>query len=784
MNYKELHIKGNIAMNKKLLSLSVAVLASSFNTTEVIAQEGRRAALEEVIVTSRRVEESVQSVPLAVTALSAEMLETKGIIRMNDLVDQTPALTSQGTSGRSTVVNFGIRGQRNTDVLPTADPSVIVYIADVPQMRGYGLGALGSLDIQTVEVLKGPQGTLFGRSTTGGAVVITPNAPTQDLTGSVSVGVGQYDRKMARAIVNAPITDNVAVRVAVQSEKTDGYIDNKGRVGRDSFNQTDELVWRAALQFSPTDALTTTFYTDGFESNDNGAMVDVSNINTGLQNGIVAGAGPAGAAFRSLFDRFNAEVAADGDPYSGRTNIENGYSNLTLYGVANVTTFDVSDTITIKNIIGYRYINVDDYWDLDGTSAPILQVFNVAKTHQYSEEFQVSGSYGDTFDWMGGIFWMREYSPDYSYAGALQAFGESRANYTQTGTNADNVSSSIFGQLIYHLTDDLNLTVGARANRDEREIENNSFNSSARGGGCLIQFADATFAPRNNCYRKESETFTEPSYSITLDYHLDADQMVYMAHRHGYRAGGFNGRAASVQLATPTRAGFDSFEPFEPETVDDIEFGYKGDLTLAGAPLRLNAAAFYSDYQEIQRLIASLTAAGTTATNVINAASAKLYGGELEATWIPLDGLQIDLFFAYLHAKYDEWNDLQSRIQDKSDFDFPAPVRSGGVTVRYTLPTPVELGAISVQGNVYAQSERQLADDNGPGGLQSGYSLVGARIDWQDVAGSKLKLSLWGKNLNNTRYYTGGVNVNDTLGYYMAYPGMARSWGLDATYDF
>lgn len=757
---------------KRLLHLTIATITAASTGAPALAQE-RRAALEEVIVTSRRVEESVQSVPVAVSALSAEMLESKGIVRMNDLVEQTPALTSQGTSGRSSVVNFGIRGQRNTDVLPTADPSVIVYIADVPQMRGYGLGALGSLDIQTVEVLKGPQGTLFGRSTTGGAVVITPNAPTQDLNASVTVGIGERNRQMARAIVNAPLTDSIAARIAVQKEKTDGYVDNKGSVGHDEYNGTDELVWRAALQFTPTEALTSTFYTDGFETNDNGPMVNVTNTNTTFQNGI--------PALRPLFDAFNAEVAADGDPYSGRTNLPNGHSKLTVYGISNTTTYEISDTVSIKNTIGYRYIAVDDFWDLDGTSAPILQVRNVAKTHQYSEEFQISGSYDEQFDWMSGIFWMREYSPDYSYSAA---FGDAPSNYGQTGTNADNVSTSIFGQVIYHFTDDLNLTVGARANRDYREVRNESFNAAARGGACTIQLADATFAPNSNCARKEDKTFSEPSYSITLDYHLDPDQMVYVAHRHGYRAGGFNGRAASVQLASPTRPAFDSFAPFDPEIVDDFELGYKGDLTLAGAPLRLNAAAFYSDYQEIQRLIATLTTSGTTATNVINAASAKIYGGEIEATWLPTDNLQVDLFFAYLHARYDDWQDPQSRVQDKSDFDFPAPVRSGGLTVRYTLPTPVELGAISIQGNVYAESERQLADDNGPGGLQSGYNILGARIDWQEVMGSKVKLSLWGKNLNNTEYHTGGVNVNDSLGFYMAYPGTARSWGLDATYEF
>jgi iron complex outermembrane receptor protein len=760
-------------MKRSLLGLTIAAVSLTGGVTSVQAQ-GSGAQLEQIIVTSRRVEESVQSVPLSVSAISAEALESKGIARMNDLVLQTPSVTSQPTAGRSSVVNFGIRGQRNTDVLPTADPSVIVYIADVPQMRGYGLGALGSLDVQTVEVLKGPQGTLFGRSTTGGAINITPNAPTSDLEGSLSVGFGKYDRRMVRGIFNAPITDTVAARVAVQSEKQDGVFDNKGSVGRDAYGDRDELSWRASLQFQPTDSLTSTFYTDGFETNENGPMVDASAINFAAQNAVVASTtnarGPvAGAAIRGLFDRFNADVAADGEIYSGTTNLTSAHSKITVYGIANVTTYDISDSLTLKNILGYRKIDVDDFWDLDGTTAPILNTYNLADIEQYSEELQLSGSALDErVDWITGLFWMREKGSDYSYSAS---FGPTPAT---TGTNAENTSYSVFGQGTYHLTDALNLTVGLRANHDERQVDNEIRNPA---GACTVQLPGGTVAPNDNCHREEEESFSEPSYNITLDYHLDADKMVYIAHRHGYRTGGFNGRATTdVQ-----------FQPFEPETVDDLEIGFKGDLDLAGRPLRLNAALFYSDYQEVQKFV-SVNNNGIVSSNVVNAASAVLQGGELEITWLPLDSVQIDAFFAYVHAEYDEWLDVNASNpadRDKSDSEFATPIRSGGVTARYTLPVSAELGEISVQANVYAQAAAALSDENNSqGGFQSGYSLWGARLDWRDVMGSALRVGLWGKNLNNTEYYTGGVNVYNTLGYYMAYPGQPRSWGVDFTYDF
>ncbi|MET0378093.1 MAG: TonB-dependent receptor [Spongiibacteraceae bacterium] len=744
-------------MKRSSLFISITAILLGGHIAPSIAQE-RKATLEEVIVTSRRVEESVQSVPLAVSALTGEMLESRGVARMNDLVTSTPAVTSQPTSGRSSVVNFGIRGQRNTDVLPTADPSVIVYIADIPQMRGYGLGALGALDVQTVEVLKGPQGTLFGRSTTGGAIVITPNAPTNEATASVTLGVGERNRQMGRAIFNLPVTDTIAARVALQTEKADGYLHNKGSVGRDAYGDRDEQVWRASLQFLPSDELTSTFYSDGFQSNENGAMVDPSFVRPG---------GPAAAFFG---------LAPDGDKYAGTTNLSDAHSKLTVYGISNTTSYDISDSLTIKNIAGARYIDVDDRWDLDGSNRPVLSVLNLATTHQYSEELQLSGSMDEKLDWITGVFWFKEYSDDDSYT---NAFAPATSTPSLTGTYGRNISQSVFGQGTYHFTDNLNLTVGARYNHDERLITASSFSAT---GACSIQLAVGVTAPANNCERTESKTFTEPSYNVTLDYHLDVDKMIYAAHRHGYRSGGFNGRAAAV---TPQ---LDTFAPFDPETVNDFEVGFKGDLDAAGSPLRINASLFYSDYQEIQRVVATVNpTTNQLATSVVNAASATLYGGELEVTWLPLDSLQIDVFASYIHAEYDEWLDPGNpdpAQRDKSDSDFATPEYSGGVTAKYTLPVPAEIGEMSVQGNVYAQAETQLADENGPGGLQSGYSLVGGRVDWQNVMGSNVKLGLWGKNLNNTKYYAGGINTNGTVGYYIAYPGTARAWGLDATYDF
>jgi iron complex outermembrane receptor protein len=671
-------------------------------------------------------------------------------MRMNDLVQQTPSVTSQGTAGRTSVVNFGIRGQRSTDVLPTVDPSVIVYIADVPQMRGYGLGALGALDIQTVEVLKGPQGTLFGRSTTGGAIVITPNAPTEERSASLSLGLGDYNRTMARFIGNLPITDSIAARVAVQKERQDGFLENKGPIGHDDYADRDELSWRASLQFAPTDALTSTFYTDGFETDESGPMADARYVRPGS---------PA----------FNLGLRTDGDPYSGRTNVRDGHSRITVYGVSNTTSYELSDALTIKNILGYRKIDVDDRWDLDGSQLPVLDVRNLATTHQYSEELQFSGAVGDTLDWIAGVFWFKEYSPDNSYT---YTFGNPLNSIT--GTYGRNISQSIFGQGTWHITDDLNLTIGARYNDDQREIESSSFTAT---GLCTIEIAPNVRAPNNNCKRRESESFNEPTYNITLDYHIAPDMMTYIAHRHGYRSGGFNGRAAQDV----------TFTPFQPEIVDDLEVGFKSDLELMGSPLRFNTAIFYSDYQDIQRLTSTVNASGQLATNVLNAATATLYGGEIDATWLPTDSIQIDVFYAYLHARYDEWLDplaANPAARDKSDYKFASPAHSGGVTVKYTLPTPAEIGIVSIQGNVYAQSDTQLADENGIGNTQSGYSLVGARLDWQEVMGSQLKLSLWGRNLNNTEYYSGGVNTVGNIGYYMGYPGVPRTWGIDATYEF
>ncbi|MET0378992.1 MAG: TonB-dependent receptor [Spongiibacteraceae bacterium] len=754
-------------MQRKILVTSI-VLASAIGAAPALfAQDGAR-AIEEIIITARRVEESAQDVPLAVTAFGEKQLEQAGIVDVGDLAKSVPSFNAVPTTGRKSATTFMIRGQKPSDVLITVDPAVGVYVAEVPIVRTYGLGTASALDIQTLQVLKGPQGTLFGRNNTGGAVVITPNEPTEDLEGSIKGGLGNYNQRTLEGIANLPLTDTLAARFAVASNSHDGYIENRNP-GGDDFGDENTLTWRATVKWQPTDVLTSTFFFDGFDSHDNGTAVASTYASP---NGALAGVfGPAVTAQQGA--KFYSSSGDDGVP--GRS----PSGDVQVLGASNTTTYDINDTLTLKNVLGWRSVAQHDITDLDGARSPApvvrlgLSTDQRSNIDQYSEELQLIATY-DKLDLIGGLFWFKEEGTDGAYA---EQFGSSSIS----GGEAENISYSAFTQGSYHLTDDLNITLGLRWSHDDRSYTANAQDIVGGNQLCAI-YTDNTGATRLNptgpCHPKADDSSEEPTYNLSLDYKLADRQMVYGAVRHGYRSGAFSSRAATI----------DNLVAAEPETVDDYELGYKGDFDIGSTLMRLNAAVYYSDYSEMQRLRTRLTNSGKLYNTIENAGSATIQGAELEATWSITDDLTVTGFYSYIDAQYDEWEGANAAGQsaDLSDNKFNGvPLNSGSLTVRYRLPfIDVAVGDVFVQANAYHQSQVALFDTQElPGSTQDSYWLYNARIDWENVLGQPLDISLWGKNLADEEYYVGAL-VIPQLGFSTGYFGDPRTFGVEAKYKF
>jgi iron complex outermembrane receptor protein len=724
--------------SKTLLSVVIGSLVVA--SLPAVAAERQAAALEEILVTSRRVEEKLQEVPLSVSALNDAALERAGIQDLSDLQGNTASLTVFAIASSKVNTAISLRGQLQGDYLMGFDPAVGVYVAEVPVVRTTGLGRLGVLDIKSVEVLKGPQGTLFGRNTTGGALVITPNQPTDTLEGSVIVGVGNYNRREVEGIVNLPITDGIAARLAVNSNKRDGTLES--RTDSRDWYQDDEITWRGALHFALSDTLTSTFYTDGFSSDTSGPA------------SVLAAVNPAFSTGRLLAPALQEQRSADF--FSARSDIRGSFEKADVLGVSNTTTYDLSDTLTVKNVLGYRELSSELLYDLDGTDNPLFSFRpndGVSEQHQVSEELQLLGN-ASRFNWVAGMFYFREEGTEFSRP---MLSGTALPRRT---TDLINESRSLFAQGSYSLTDALRLTIGARYTWDDRE-----YHSQETG----VSY-DASFS--------------EPTWNVSLDYQLTPDNLLYIAHRHGYRSGGFNSRLSNIALVRT---------PFDPETVDDIEIGSKNDLQLGETNMRLNVALFYSDYQDIQRQV-TVADGGFIASTVRNAASATIYGGEIELTWNLTENLDITSFVSMQRARYDEWDEPvfnASQVQigtiDRSHNRFTAiPDYNANLTLRYRLPfVPESAGDFFVQGSAYWQDDTEYETINGPGTAQDAYAIYNARIDWERVLGVEgLGVSAWGKNLTEEECIAGALNLYETFGYTLNYIGEPRTLGLDVSYRF
>lgn len=807
--------------SQRAMAISSAFVAALSDA--VVAQESQR-GLEQVIVQARRVEENVQDVPLAITAMSSEQLEKAGVAQFYDLAQAAPSVVWTPTTARKDASGFGIRGQRADDTQLTSDQAVAVLIGSVPMNWTYGAGISGAFDIASVEVAKGPQGTLFGKNSTGGAIIITPAEPIDSVEGLIKIGAGNYHLRQIEGMYNQPLTDTLALRIAAMANKQDGTFDNVTHNGTD-LSSSDQWAARISLKWQPTSALSSLLVFEDLYSSSSGPAFRpiIANPN----NTIGAIYAPAHA------------IASNEDFFSIRTDLRNGgYNDTKMWGVLSTTTFEVSENITIKNIAGIRDVWYEGLGDLDGVSADItngnnpvtiagvsaqvdaqisagalpsaarsaaiagglarldniqFNSFQTANAQSVTEELQLIGSY-DPVDWIGGLYYSHTDGDDYSITQQFNGVG----NLSVAGpiNGLTNETIAIFGQSTWHLTDRLNLTTGLRYTKDDREVNLGSQNLAnpvpgGQAAGCLMRIEainPATGAPMlvapSPCNLKLNKSFHEPTWNLSVDYKLTNSQLIYAATRRGYRTGGFPGRA---QLPANS-------QPFDPETVVDYEIGYKLEEHIAGMPIRINTAIFHQDYKDIQRNI-TLTQGNLLLTDVRNAAAATVSGAEVEFAFLPIDDLEINGYVSYIDASFDRWDEQTAAgVVDRSRNTFTAiPELSANLSARYRLPLPASIGEVSVSGNVYYQDETALYVDNlidasgneCKGSQQNSYKTYGARLDWSDPFGvSGLKVGAWGKNLGDEEYYLSGLCLYNQAGFTLGYPADPRTYGLNISYKF
>lgn len=720
-------------------------------STDTQSQTGE---IEEIFVTARKRQESMQKVPAAITAISGRDLEQNGVLQVSDVQFMAPGAIFRQTASASGGTTLAIRGQVQNDTTLALDPSVGLYIDDVYIARDAG-NALDLVDVQNVQILKGPQGTFFGRNTTGGAIVLTRNKPNADYEGYAKMAIGNHLSRTMESVVNLPVTDTVFTRFSAQLKDNDGF--GKSLTTGQRLEQQKSAAANAAIRWLPSEALDITLNLDARDSDGSSygqRLVEVSP--DGAANFLTDG------ALLEDFERQKQIGNAHDATIDYPSRLKVKQSGVALNALVKLGEMD------LKSVSSYRKLELHSSLDLDASPIDLAFVeYNITGYDQFSQEFTLNGSVGPSLDWTVGAFYFREQGRETDpFEGLRNTPGMFRI--VQDGSvTAESLAG--YGFVNYRVRDDLRVSGGLRYTRDDKRLVQRS---TTNGGVCYLA-AEIGGAPLSPCYRKTKADFGDYSYSLAVDYDLSEKTLAYATHRRGYRSGGINFRGSVPEEVVP----------YDPEVVTDFELGLKSDFSIADMPVRTNVALFYDLYKDIQRTIIQFAENGGTITNVVNAADGDVYGGEVEVSVQPVDKVQIGLGVSAAIARYDKFSIAGV---DQSKNRFFTPDWSGYTSASYELPVTEALRTRSVRLGMryYWQSKSSTATVNRPSTNQDAYGLLSAQLEADGILGRDIKFALVADNLTDEKYLGNTIDFADTLGWVTATYGAPRIISARLTVGF
>lgn len=781
-----------------------AALAWSVPARAAETGQGQEAStsIEELVVTARRREEALERVPVTVSVITADAIAKRSISSQADLQTAVPGLIVRSTQG-SSQFNYAIRGQ-SVDAFSASQPGVLTY---VNEFQTTALSSGSFYDLGAVQVLKGPQGTLFGRNTTGGAVLYSTAKPEFDgFSGLVKARLGDFDLRGGEAMVNVPINDMFALRLAGTIEKRDGFVRNL--VNGENLNNVDRRSARLSLRFRPTDQFESTFVGEINRSKGNG---DPLLLYTAYGPGQV---GPDGRPLPSLlatfyspildtlagpgaFDALRAlypQTPAGG--YLASVDIQRARGtrataldaptglNAKSQYLINTTTYDVSDALQVKNIVGYaKNQNFSDF-DQDGSPFPFYGfVHTVNRSKAWSEELQISGKLADgNLNYIAGVYYSDE---DKTNGQDFQ--------YFDLGPVANPILAPAFGATSLPL-----------ANQLFGRTRIKSFGGFVQGTYKLDAILQGLSATGGFRYTEEKTNFTElsgfapvfpanveedrrdskPSWTLGLEYQATEAWFFYATSRGSWRGGGYNYNAPPVN-----RLAEQGGNTFGPEKIKDVEVGAKFKGRLAGAPSRLSIALYKQWVDDVQRIAyVSIPAFGPAGVTV-NVPGAEFKGVDIDGGISPTRWLQLGGSFSYTDAKYTSTagNDLFGTFFQFSTFADIAKT-SGSVYAEVDVPLEGNLGSLSLRADAYAQSSLYFSNygkSGAPGTRIPAYELVNLRASLHDIAGSSVSAAVFAKNVFDKEYYVGGIGLGtQSGGYNMVVPGEPRMIGAELSVRF
>lgn len=746
----------------RLIGSGAVLLASS----PVLSQNSP--ALEEVVVTAQKREQSLQSTPIAVSAFTPTALENKGVDDISKLANFTPNLvfdTTSPASGLSTGAAIFIRGIGNTDFSLTTDPGVGTYVDGIYISRAVG-GVLDVLDVERIEVLRGPQGTLFGRNTIGGAINITSRKPSDELEGSLELTGGNFNRRDLRASVDLPISETVRSNFAFSSKKRDGYVD-RVLVG-DKLGDEDKLAFRGNFVYEPSDLIDFQLSYDKTKVDEQAAGSSVVAFNE-TNNGGATSAGLTGLAPGEV-NQYITGPASDKTFGTAPSNTE-----LEIDGVSFITNLH-GDSWDLKYTTSYRDTEGSFRGDADNTPLTITDTDNNNYQHeQTSHELQLTGDLLEgRLKYVAGLYTFNEKGTDDVLVSVFAPFGPAQVN---NFADVDNTSNAVYTQLDFGVTDELELTLGARYTEDEKNFDYTQY-ISAQGGGptpvpavAIDENGDEVtglIPLLGNGSGSESIEFEETTFKFGANYTLPDDTLLYYSYSEGFKSGGFVLRYVQPQTEPLT---------FDPEKLSTHELGVKWEGW--DNRLRLNAAIFTSDYEDVQ--VTFFDAGGGPAN--ANAGTVEINGLELELTALLTEGLLVELGYGYTDAKYTSINEVPglSLTIDESAKLVNTPENTFNLGTEYSYFLP---GGDSVALRVdYIYTDDVYNDSqNSPFLFQEAYEQwnVGLRYSSSD---EKWTVKAFVENATDERFITAG-NSNFGLGFHEANYNRPREYGLNVKYNF
>lgn len=766
----------NIKADKKRFAMLLAVSSATGLCHNLAwAQQGTAVVLEEVLVTAQKREQNLQEVPVSITAFTATELADKGISTITELEKSVPNTQFRASRATNSTLTAYIRGVGQQDPLWGFEPGVGVYVDDVYYARPQA-AVMDVFDVERIEVLRGPQGTLYGKNTVGGAIKYITRKMSGEAEGKISLAAGAYDQQDVNISAQLPVIDNeLYIGAAIARMQRDGFGDvdtgydiNTGTYSatEDNYNK-DVLVARVSIEYSPTDALFIRLAGDRTDDN--------SNQPCGSQSSPTALTHPAnGQTF-----------AASNNPYDGACGTSH-ISNVENNGYSLTAQYQVSDSTTVKYVFAKREGETQQFIDFDGTPLDSFDVPAKYSDDQTSHELQLNFNI-DRMAIVAGLYYFTGNSAG-AFDVVLNGLGgtpymDGEHYDLAIGGDVDTESSSAYFNISYDILDDLTLTGGMRLTKDDKNsnIKRYAYNTTdsypySQSQGTGFTFGDPSndtlLAIATDISDSEADKdWSELSPSIKLDWRMSDDIMIYISYAEGFKSGGFDMRGNAA--TNPNVA-----QGYDPETVETLEAGIKSQLW--NDRLRLNFTVFDMGYTDMQLTVQTAQPAPVFfSSDVVNAGTAEIQGAELEALFQVTSDISTSLSVGHMNAELTEVISGGADVSASWEM-LNAPDWTGQFAINYQRDLGKAGNLALNTAASYRDASRNFNNVICSCDQDESYTLLDAGANWYS-ADEHWTVGLHIKNIEDKEYKTGGYNLGSGE---LAFYGAPRTWTASVAYAF